>query len=196
MSADPFKKAEDEFARLRGDLIGGRLTLDQFHNALKQGKIRDSLGREWAIGAETGKWYVRENGRWVQSNPYPVEPLPDESSGIQAESLAPASAQTSPPQEIATTPDSPPAVEPATAAPNLAALSTTFPAQPPIPSPLESIQAPQPDLGAQLPTISRPPGRGQSRTLLYLLVLVLGMCAILLALLAIAVVLASSRGLF
>lgn len=182
MSVDAFKAAEDEFTRLRSDLIAGRLSLDQFHNTLKQGKVRDSLGREWAIGAETGKWYVREGGKWAQSDPYQTAQGATPGSPIQIEPAAPSTPQTSQPSDAVSAFAPSEVIEPV-APPR---------AQPPIGSRTETIPASQ--MVAQMPSASAAAGRRPSRTALYLLVVVLGMCAIILALVAVGVILAASRG--
>lgn len=193
MSVDQFKAAEDEFARLRGDLTAGRLTLEQFHNALKQGKVRDSLGREWAVGAETGKWYVREGGRWVQSDPFETGQTATPPSPVQIEQDTPSTPPINAPLDVTSDTVSS-SVSAPIATPNATPSPATSPAQLPIRSRVEAAPSQQPRSGAELTGASAASGRRPSRTRLYLLVVILGMCAILLALVAAAVILAASRG--
>lgn len=69
MFQDQFKKTEDEYLRLRGQLDVGRITQMQFEAALKDLMVLDTQGRYWMIGADTGKWYVNDGQSWVEANP-------------------------------------------------------------------------------------------------------------------------------
>lgn len=68
-----FRRAEDEYLRLRGRLATGRITQAQFEAALKELMVQDSDGRYWMIGATSGQWFVNQNGTWVQSSPSHLE---------------------------------------------------------------------------------------------------------------------------
>jgi hypothetical protein len=56
-SNEAFKKAEDEFFRLKGQLAAGRITNAQFNPALNN-LVIEHEGRWWIIGANSSKWYV------------------------------------------------------------------------------------------------------------------------------------------
>jgi hypothetical protein len=81
-SEDPFKRAENEYFRFRGQLETGRITRAQFDAALKELMIQDAQGRWWVIGANDSRWYVNDGTRWVQAEPpisspvVAVPPLP------------------------------------------------------------------------------------------------------------------------
>jgi hypothetical protein len=69
MAADPFKKAEDEYFRLKGQLATGRITPQEFEDALKGLMFQDAQGRWWMLGADSGKWYVHDGVRWNEAAP-------------------------------------------------------------------------------------------------------------------------------
>lgn len=64
-----FKKAEDEYFRLKGQLAAGRITQAQFEAALKDLAFQDALGRFWNLGPDSGKWYMHVGQNWVESDP-------------------------------------------------------------------------------------------------------------------------------
>ena len=66
---DPFKSAEDEYFRLRGQLAAGRITGEQFEAALKNLTVEDAEGRHWAIGTDSGKWKFYDGAQWVEADP-------------------------------------------------------------------------------------------------------------------------------
>lgn len=97
MSADQFKKAEDEFVRLKHELAAGRITLEQFHDALVQAQVSDESGHRWTIGAKTGSWYFHDGKSWVRSDPYrevPTVQVPSPPPVVQT--LAPRDAASPP----------------------------------------------------------------------------------------------------
>ncbi|MDE3092139.1 MAG: hypothetical protein KGJ80_22420, partial [Chloroflexota bacterium] len=65
-SADPFKRAEDAYFRLKGQLATRRITREQFNATLKQLMVRDAQGRWWMLGAESGKWSVYDGKFWIE----------------------------------------------------------------------------------------------------------------------------------
>lgn len=69
-SARHFKQIEDQFFRLRGQLDAGRMTRNEFDQALKGLMVRDDRQRYWSLGADSGKWYRHEGNVWVEDNPY------------------------------------------------------------------------------------------------------------------------------
>ncbi len=66
---DQFRRAEEDFLRLRGQLEVGRIAQKEFDDAVKRLMVQDAQGRYWSLGPDTGKWYVNENGQWIQSEP-------------------------------------------------------------------------------------------------------------------------------
>ena len=79
MSQDQFRKSEDQFFLLKGQLAAGRITQSQFDAALKALMIQDAQGRYWMIGEDTGKRYVHDGQTWVETNPSVVSapPVPE-----------------------------------------------------------------------------------------------------------------------
>jgi hypothetical protein len=69
-TGDGFKKAEDEYFRLKGRLAAGRITREEFDAALKDLMTQDAQGRYWMLGADSGKWYVHDGQSWLEGQPY------------------------------------------------------------------------------------------------------------------------------
>jgi hypothetical protein len=69
-----YQRVEDEYYRLKGKYAAGRLTEEQFDQALKDLIIRDTEGRFWMVGADTGDWYVSDGGAWVKAQPPSAAP--------------------------------------------------------------------------------------------------------------------------
>src|SRR5947209_11370328 len=65
----PFRQAEERYFSLRGQLDTGRITRAQFDAALADLMLRDSQGRYWAIGGDTGRWNVFQSGAWIEAAP-------------------------------------------------------------------------------------------------------------------------------
>ncbi len=80
MMDERFRKVEDQYFLLRGKLDAGRLTGEQFADALKKLMLQDAQGRYWTIGADSGKWYVHDGQSWSPWNP----PEPDGVRGVCA----------------------------------------------------------------------------------------------------------------
>ena len=199
MSPDPFRKAEEEFSGLKGELVAGRLTLDQFHTALKQAKLKDNLGRTWSIGAKSGKWYYLDGNSWVQDDPYGALRQVSSGTAVSPETPAgiPQSVLVTAPMSIGTPPSSAETKAPGDAfspslsfahnRENVEALPfTDVTTMPPGSGPLQVPQTPA------LPASTPPAKEGRS---LVLLVIGLGILALSCALIAVGVVLAASRGL-
>jgi hypothetical protein len=66
---DQFDQAEQEFFRLRGLFAVGRLSAEEFDEALKHLQVRDEEGRVWMLGANTGRWYYSTLPEWVEGEP-------------------------------------------------------------------------------------------------------------------------------
>ena len=67
--AEQFQRVEDEYYRLKGKYATGRLTEEEFDQALKDLVFQDALGRYWIVGADTGEWYASDGGDWVKAQP-------------------------------------------------------------------------------------------------------------------------------
>lgn len=66
---DPFREAEATFGRLREKFLDKKITQQEFSDSLKQLRIKDDDGRFWAIGSQSGRWYVHEHGQWLEAKP-------------------------------------------------------------------------------------------------------------------------------
>lgn len=99
MAQEPFRKAEEEYFRLRGQFSMGRLTREQFETALRESMVQDAQGRYWVMGTDSGKWYVHNGTTWVEASPYgttlgtpaagPPPGLPERMSQMPPPSAAP-----------------------------------------------------------------------------------------------------------
>ena len=69
MRDERFENAEQEFFKLKGQLDAGRITPEQFDQALRELIVEDDQGRFWMLGADSGKWYLRDGEVWVEANP-------------------------------------------------------------------------------------------------------------------------------
>lgn len=67
---DRFRKLEDEYFRLKGQLAAGRITQDQFQKALSDLMIQDAQGRYWMLGLDSAKWNYHDGAKWVEADPY------------------------------------------------------------------------------------------------------------------------------
>ena len=70
-----FKGGEPAFQSLSRQFRGKEISRREFIDRLKKLRLRDSLGRFWMIGAQSGKWYFFDGRDWVVSDP------PSEDSG-------------------------------------------------------------------------------------------------------------------
>jgi hypothetical protein len=69
-AAAAFRKAEDDYFRLKGRQSEGRMTQEQFETAMKDVMVEDAQGRYWTIDRQTGKWLVHTGQAWVEAQPY------------------------------------------------------------------------------------------------------------------------------
>lgn len=76
-TSDQFKRAEDEYSRLKASLAAGRMTQEQFDAAVKQLVVQDAQGQYWAL---------EDNGYWVRHEGAP----PQATVASHAPSSAPA----------------------------------------------------------------------------------------------------------
>jgi hypothetical protein len=70
-----FKDVEIAFRALRRQFREKEISRREFIDRLKKLRLRDSQGRFWMIGAQSGKWYFFDGRDWVLSDP------PSEDSG-------------------------------------------------------------------------------------------------------------------
>src|SRR4030042_6719880 len=72
--SDTFKDTERAFQSLRRQFRGKEIPRREFIDRLKKLRLRDSQGRVWMIGAQSGKWYFFDGSDWVLSDPPPEDP--------------------------------------------------------------------------------------------------------------------------
>jgi hypothetical protein len=70
-----FGEVETSFLALRRKFRSNEISRREFIDQLKKLRLRDSQGRFWMIGAQSGKWYFFDGREWVQSAP-PEEEAP------------------------------------------------------------------------------------------------------------------------
>ena len=56
-----FDELESRYAELRRQHSAGQLSDQAFSEAVDQLQIQDEQGRVWAIGAQSGSWYVYQD---------------------------------------------------------------------------------------------------------------------------------------
>ena len=67
---DPrFGAVERDYSALKAQLTAAQMTREQFEAALQKLMVQDDSGRYWMMGAESGRWYVYDNQKWVQADP-------------------------------------------------------------------------------------------------------------------------------
>ncbi len=66
---DRFQEVEAAFGRLKESFAEGRISQQEFIDSLKALRIKDSEGRFWMIGAQSGKWYRFDGRDWLQAEP-------------------------------------------------------------------------------------------------------------------------------
>lgn len=64
-----FREVETVFQSLRRQFRDKEISRREFIDRLKKLRLRDSQGRFWMIGAQSGKWYFFDGRDWVLSNP-------------------------------------------------------------------------------------------------------------------------------
>jgi len=64
-----FAQAEQEFARLKDQFEGGKLTEADLKAQMQDLMVQDAKSQWWVIGYETGQWYVHVGEEWVQRDP-------------------------------------------------------------------------------------------------------------------------------
>ena len=66
-NTDPFKKAEEDYFILRGQLAMGRITREQFVSAVNQLRVQDTQARYWTLNADSGRWLVYDGRQLVEA---------------------------------------------------------------------------------------------------------------------------------
>jgi hypothetical protein len=69
------EQMEQRFRELKNQREAGKINDEQFTAEVEKLQFRDKQGQLWKIGASTGHWYHKEEGRWVRGEP------PHESKG-------------------------------------------------------------------------------------------------------------------
>jgi hypothetical protein len=64
-----FKDVETAFRSLRRQFREKEISRREFIDRLKKLRLRDSQGRFWMIGAQSGKWYFFDGRDWIPSDP-------------------------------------------------------------------------------------------------------------------------------
>lgn len=63
------KRLKTEFHRLRHLYLEGRISQREFVAELKKLRVRDSEGKFWTIGAQSGEWYYFNGRNWIRAEP-------------------------------------------------------------------------------------------------------------------------------
>jgi len=63
------KRLKTEFYRLRHLYLEGRISQREFVAELKKLRVRDSEGKFWTIGAQSGEWYYYNGRNWIRAEP-------------------------------------------------------------------------------------------------------------------------------
>jgi len=61
-----FEELESKYYELKGKHAAGFISNEEFQAEVEKLTLQDEQGRWWMIGAKTGKWYVSQEGEWVQ----------------------------------------------------------------------------------------------------------------------------------
>ena len=70
------EEMERRFFELKGMLNVGAMTEPDFKAEIEKLKFQDARGREWMIGAESGKWFTFDGARWLPGKPPVESPAP------------------------------------------------------------------------------------------------------------------------
>lgn len=62
-----FEELENRYYTLKGKHASGLLSDEEFQAAVDKLTLQDSQGRWWMIGAKSGKWYLSQEGEWIQA---------------------------------------------------------------------------------------------------------------------------------
>ena len=64
-----YKEVEVAFESLRRQFREKAISRREYIDRLKKLRLKDSQGRFWMIGAQSGKWYYFDGRDWVPSDP-------------------------------------------------------------------------------------------------------------------------------
>jgi len=70
------EQIEARYRELRGMRDSGELSDPAFGEAIDALSVQDEEGQWWAIGADSGSWYVARGGTWVEAEPPRAAPPP------------------------------------------------------------------------------------------------------------------------
>ena len=70
-----FEELESKYYALKGKHAAGFISNEEFQAEVENLTLQDEEGRWWMIGAKTGKWYVSQEGEWVQAEPPRAAPV-------------------------------------------------------------------------------------------------------------------------
>lgn len=71
--AGSFHTIEEQYFKLRGQFAAGRITSDEFDEALRDLTVTDHRGRVWMMGANSARWYYYDGKDWVAGDPAILE---------------------------------------------------------------------------------------------------------------------------
>lgn len=72
MATDPFRRAHDEYLKLRAQLERKAITAAAFETALHE-LMFEHDGRFWMLGVNSGGWYVHDGQDWVSAEPPEIQ---------------------------------------------------------------------------------------------------------------------------
>ncbi len=64
-----FDELENRYFELKGKHAAGLLSDEAFQAQVAELRTEDTQGRVWAIGADSGRWYVYQGGEWMEGEP-------------------------------------------------------------------------------------------------------------------------------
>jgi hypothetical protein len=68
-----FRKAINEYNRLKSAYQAGDLTASKFEDTVNEMRVSDAQGNQWMIGVSSGKWYRLEGETWKEDTPPQLE---------------------------------------------------------------------------------------------------------------------------
>lgn len=66
---DMFVQTETEVARLRQELLAGRISEKKFKEYLRELMVQDPEGTWWMMGVKSGEWYRHDGTDWIPAQP-------------------------------------------------------------------------------------------------------------------------------
>jgi hypothetical protein len=68
-----FREAEQVYRDLENRLSAGQISLEAYRQALAGLRVVDASGATWQLQERTGRWFVYQNGQWVEPAPYRLQ---------------------------------------------------------------------------------------------------------------------------